>query len=246
MVDRTQNIPSDVSGSGADLLQKIASFEIPTQAEYVDSLATMNVAIAVALCACGLIYLLHGWKAFKMLVIVNAALLGAFIGSQLGQALHGRNTEIFGAAAGAMLLAALAWPLMKVAVSLMGGLAGAMMGYGVWNYAAQAAGKVALAEHAWAGALIGLIGLGLLAFVIFRLVIMVFTSVQGAIMTVSGFVAILMRMETLRSDLYTNLRSNQHLLALAIAVPALIGFAFQYTALAKKAGKKKKAQEGDG
>ena len=88
-----------------------------------------------------------------------------------------------------------------------------------------------------------LLALGLLAFVIFKLVVVVFTSVQGSLMVVSGICAILMKIEPLRSKLQTSMSSNIHLLALLIVVPAVIGFALQYTAVVKKARKKRKASE---
>jgi len=87
--------------------------------------------------------------------------------------------------------------------------------------------------------------LGLLAVVIFRFVVMIFTSVQGSLMIVSGIVAILMKLEMLRSRLRPALAANAHLLLLLVAVPALIGFGMQYAAMSKKAKKKKKAIEGE-
>jgi len=235
---------SQVAQRGADIWEKLASFEMPSQAEYVGSLTTMHLATAIILFACGMVYLLHGWKTFKVLVIVNAALLGGFLGGNLGRLLQGQNMPVFCGAAGALLLAVLAWPLMKVAIGVMGGLAGGFLGYGMWAYVSEAIGRPAIAEHAWAGALIGLVTLGLLGFVIFRLVVMVFTSFQGAMMAVSGLVAMLMRLGPLRVRLHDNLASNIHLMVLLIGTPTIIGFAFQYAAMAKKAQKKKKAIEG--
>jgi len=244
MIPDAQQV-SEAQQRGGALIQRITSFEMPSRVEYVDSLASMHLALAIILFACGMVYLLQGWKIFKMLVIVNAAILGAFLGGQLGVLLRGGNAPLFAAIAGAMLFAALAWPLMKVAVSLMGALVGGFVGYGMWSYVAEAANKPALAEHAWAGALIGLVALGLLAVIIFRFVVMIFTSVQGSLMTVSGIVAILMKLAILRSKLQPALASNMHLLVLLIGVPAIIGFGMQYTAMSKKAKKKKKAMEGE-
>lgn len=237
--------PREVSQRGSDLIEKLASFEMPSQSDYVNSLDTMHAGLAIVLLVCGLIYLLHGWKTFKLLVIVNAGVLGGFLGNQFGQILRGPNMPLFGGIAGALLFAVLAWPLMKFGVGLMGGLAGGFLGYGVWNYVAGVVGKSGLKENAWAGAVIGLIALGLLAFLVFRLVVMVFTSVQGSLMAVSGICAMLMNIDPLQAKLYAALSSNAHLLMLLIGVPALIGFACQYTAMAKKAKKKKKAMEGD-
>ncbi len=244
MIEKAPSVP-EASQRGVDLLEKIASFEMPSQADYINSLSTMHLAIAILLFACGLAYLLRGWKIFKILVVVNAAVLGGFLGSQLGQMLLGENMPLFVAIALALLFAVLSWPLMKFAVSLMGGLAGSFLGYGVWNYVASAVGRPVIGDYAWAGALIGLIALGLLAFVIFRMVVLLFTSIQGSLMTVSGLIAMLMQLDTLRPKLRSALEPNVHLLALLIAVPAVIGFAFQYNAVVQKSRKKRKAMEKD-
>jgi hypothetical protein len=199
--------------------------------------------VAILLFGCGLVYLVHGWKVFKVLVVVNAAMFGGLLGNRFGQVLSGPNMPLFGTLAGGLLCAVLAWPLMKTAVSVMGAMVGGFLGFSMWTYAASAANRPALCEYAWAGGLIGLITLGLLAFVVFQLVVMTFTSIQGSLMTVSGLIAILMCLGPLRTKLHSSLVANRHLLLLLIGVPAVIGFAFQYSGMAKKAKKKHKAAE---
>ncbi len=231
---------------GADFWQKLGALEMPTQGEYADALVSMNVLAAMVLIICGTVYLLRGWKAFKMLVLINAALLGGFVGNQVGRLANGGNMPLLGGIAGGLLFAVLAWPMMKFAISLMGGLVGGLIGYGVWIYAAEIANKPYLAENAWAGALIGMILLGLLGLLVFRLVIMIFTSFQGSLMVVSGACAVLMRLNFLQPKLHSAISNNLHLLMLLIGVPALIGFALQYTAMSTKVRKKRKAMEGGG
>ena len=234
----------------ANTLGDLSLPEVPSQGQMVDFLlglgsSDFGAVVALLLFVCGLVYLLQGWKIFKALVIVNAAVLGAMAGSYVGAYHRGQHTQLYAAIAGAALLAILAWPLMKYAVSLMGGLAGSFLGYGVWQYATEALSRPELNQHAWAGAIIGLVTLGLLAFVIFKVVITVFTAVQGSVMSIAGISALLLKHESLRQDFEPQLRENAHLAVLLIAVPTLIGFGFQYSAAAKKAKKKKKALEGD-
>jgi len=155
------------------LLGKLFSGEMPSRIEFVNTLANLDPLQAVLILAAGLFYLLQGWKVFKILVVANAAVLGGAAGWFLGKALDGQNMSLFGGIAGALLLAVVAWPLMKYAVSLMGMLVGGLLGYSLWGYVAQAAGQTTLAEYAWAGAIIGLIGLGMLAFVVFQLTVMI-------------------------------------------------------------------------
>ena len=218
--------------------------EIPTQPQVVDWLVDLSQSpygpiMAMVLFACGLVYMLQGWKIFKILVVANAAVLGAVVGGHLGGMLRGENTWLYTGVAGGLLLAVLAGPLMKYAVSLMGGLAGSFVGYGLWNYVAHTTGGLAPPEFAWVGALIGLITLGLLAFVILQIGVMVVTSIQALNMTVCGIVALMMKYEPLRESLDGPLRENTHLVALLVGVPAVIGIAFQTSYAAKKAAKKK-------
>ena len=218
--------------------------DIPTQDQIVDAVVNLSqgnfgAVMAMMLFACGLVYMLQGWKLFRILIIANAAVLGAVVGAYVGGMLRGANTWLYTGIAGCLLLAVLAWPLMKYAISLMGGLAGSFLGYGLWFYVTHTIDRPELMHYAWVGALIGLITLGLLAFVVLKAVIIIITSFQGSIMTSSGIIALLMKYEPLRESLETPLRQNTHLVALLVAVPALIGIAFQYSAGAAKGGKKK-------
>jgi len=223
-------------------MEQLFEGKLPTQEQFVHSLASTDAVQGILLVAFGLVYLVYGWKAFKVLVILNAAVLGTIAGYNFGKLLEG-DMPGFAAFAGAVLFAVLAWPLMRYAVSLMGCLTGALVGYSVWNYVATAAGQEELTQYAWAGSIIGLMALGLIAFLMLQVTVMVFTSLQGAVMTVAGVLAILMKYDQIAGDLRENLASNQHLLPLMIFVPALIGLGFQYSAVAKKAKKKKKASE---
>ena len=227
----------------------IAIPDLPSHDEVLDALIELSqtnygAVMAMLLFACGLVYMLQGWKIFKILVIANAAILGAMVGGHIGGLLRGENTWLYMGIAGGLLLAVLAGPLMRYAVSLMGGLAGSFVGYGLWRYVTSAADRPDLAQYGWVGALIGLIVLGLLAFVILKAVVTIVTSVQGSLMAVSGIVALLMKHPPLRESLESPLRTNNHLVAVLVGVPAVIGVAFQYSAAAKKAAKKKQSSDG--
>ncbi len=223
--------------------------DIPSQDQIVDYLIDLShsqygALMAMLLFACGLVYMLQGWKIFKILVVINAAVLGAAVGGHVGTFLRGPNTWLYTSIGGGLLLAVLAGPLMNYAVSLMGGLAGSFLGYGLWTYVANTFDGGNGAQYAWVGALIGLITLGLLAFVILQAVVTILTALQGAIMAVMGIVALLIKYEPMRENLEGPLRDNVHLAVLLVGVPALIGVAFQYAGVAKKAAKKKKSEGG--
>ena len=221
--------------------------QMPTRQEFVDSLIGLGAVQGLLLLAIGVVYLLCGWQVFKILVVTNAAMLGAVIGVFLAGRLDGENVHnmrLILAIAGALLLGATAWPLMKHAVGVMGALAGGFLGYGLWHYAAGFSDSKVLADHAWAGALIGLIGLGLLAFVIFKETIIIFTAVQGALLAVCGVLTMLLRFESVSEPVQRNVIHNAHLLPVLIGVPLAVGLAVQNAGFAKKQKKKAKAISG--
>jgi hypothetical protein len=225
LVGPVSTVPVEFSGAGPEAFP-----EIPSQNQLVDSLLDLahhqyGTLLAMLLFACGLVYMLQGWKIFKILVVANVAVMGAVVGSYLGSKASGPNTWIFTSIAGAMLLGGLAWPLMKYAVSLLGGLIGSFVGYGLWHYVANAIERPDLLQYTWVGALVGLITLGLLAFVILKFVVMFITSLQGAVMGVGGVLAMLLKY--MPDDLEGPLRDNSHLMVVLIGVPAIIGFVFQ-------------------
>jgi hypothetical protein len=226
----------------ADAFQALKEWRFPNRSEYVQSLLNLDPLHAVLLLAAGIVYMVYGWKVFKVLVVVNAAILGCAVGAMLGDMAKTPNLPVITAAAGGLLLAVLAWPLMKVAVAVMGALFGYLIGDTLWFYIAQAINRPGLEQYAWAGGLIGLVTLGMLAFVILQITVMLFTSYQGALMSVSGVLALLLRHQSFKIDLTNRLINDLHLLPLIIAVPSVIGFTLQYFYFSKK-GKKKTSGE---
>lgn len=221
-----------------DLLEKFQSMEMPTVDNIISTLQDTKVWQAGILLVIGVVYLLQGWKAYKVLVVANCAALGSAIGYSLGMK-QGGNMPLFAGGAGGVLLAVLSWPLMKFAVSLMGALAGGLLGWATWHYVASTSGEGELVKYAWAGAALGVISLGLLGMVAPKLVVKVFTSLQGAAMSVAGALALAMMNETANEELTKLMRENHHILPLMVVVPAVIGFTFQYVAATKKAKKGK-------
>ncbi|MFP3938600.1 MAG: hypothetical protein ACLFVW_09705 [Phycisphaerae bacterium] len=230
----------------AGLIEQLFSFELPSQQQFTDALEAMGAFQGVVILAVGVAILLQGWKSFKLVAVLNAAVIGGVVGSHFGGRLDGENLALIGGVTGGLLLAVLAWPAMKAAISVMAAAAGAAIGYGVWHYAAVAVGQDSLTEHAWAGALLGMVTLGLLAFVVFQFVVVTLTSVQGSAMAVSGLVSLLYKHPDVRDPLHDTLTTNAFLPPLIVAVPVLIGFVFQYAAVEKKRKKKRKSSSDGG
>jgi len=214
-----------------------------SQKNFVDGLTDLHIVAGILFVIAGIVYIFYGWKIFKTLVILNAAILGAVAGSHLGALIQKPNMVVYMAVAGGLIFATLAWPTMKFAVSIMGALAGSVLGYGVWKYVVHALSKPDMTIHAWAGALIGFVILGMLAFVLFRVAIIAWTSFQGSMMCVMGILSLLLKYDYVAGGINDALTSNIHLLPLLIAVPTGFGFILQDAALLKKEKKKKKKPE---
>lgn len=211
--------------------------QIPSLNSLVQYLDQSGPVPAVLVLALGLVALVLGWKCFKLVVLANATIIGALLGLKLGSMLQGENMGLLGMLLGGLLFAALAMPLMKYAVSVMGALVGWCLGTGIWQYTVVLLGREDLSHYYWTGGLIGTITLGLLAFVIFKIVVIVFTSFQGSTMVIGSLLALLLGFEPARATVQGFL-NNVHVPPLLVTVPAVIGFAYQYNA-AKGGGKKK-------
>jgi hypothetical protein len=178
----------------------------------------MRPGTSMLLIILGVIYLLFGYRIIKTLVMLNAIVLGAIIGGTIG----GRGESALACAIiGAFAAAAITWPAMKYAVALMGGLIGAMIGGAVWHAAGLAP------DLAWSGALVGLIGFGLLSFILFRGSVMMYTSLQGAVMLVLGLLGLMYKYQEVAPQLTTHLHMEPFLLPAAVVIPAMIGLIFQ-------------------
>ncbi len=234
-------VPVEVPDAG--ILERLASFEAPTQLECVNYVARLPVLASVPMIILGIVFLLFGWKIHKPLVTANAIGVGILIGALLGDLSGSKNPNIivFGAIAGGVLFGLLALLLEHGAVSLMGALAGGAIGYGAWIYVVNVAGNPGMVKSAWAGALIGLVALGLLAYANFRLAVKIFSAFQGAIMGVSGIIALLMFQEAAAGCIRESAENNMHFLAALIAVPTVLGFTVQHVTATKKIKKKLKA-----
>ncbi len=196
----------------------------------VDTLAqTTWVVGAIFLCV-GLLCMLQGYKLYKGVVVLTALGMGIVLGYKLGQ--HIQAEAIVAGCLG-VLLAVAAWPFMKFAVAMCGGLAGAFLGANAWsaiaNHLNTQSGAINLPPDAyWAGALIGLVFFGLLSFILFELSVVMFTSLSGSVLAVLGIVALLLQVAAWREVITDSLKANPLIMPMLIVVPAVIGLVLQY------------------
>ena len=190
----------------------------PAQTDLLNWCLHMNAGLAALLIALGIIYLLFGFKIFRVLMMLNAAALGAALGFGVGQ-----RTDIGFAlmVLCGFVAAAVTWPLMKWAIAVLGGLAGALLGASIWQ-------SFGLDPHfAWSGALTGLVLFGLLSFIIFRGSVTMYMSLQGAAMLTLGAIGMLCKYDQIAPKLTHAMSLRPFLMPMAVIIPAIIGMLYQ-------------------
>jgi len=199
----------------------------PAQADLLTWCQNMGALTAAMLVLAGAIYLIYGVYAYRMLVTLNAAVMGAYIGGMLGDK-AGNATA--GAMVGGFAAAALSWPLMKYAVAIMGGIFGMCLGASIWRACGQDA------AYAWSGGGMGLIFFGMLSFLIFRGSIMMFMSLQGSVMLVFGLLGLIYKYQDVAPKVTEGLTAKTFILPMIIMVPATLGLIWQQTQYGAPAG----------
>ena len=194
----------------------------PAQADLLTWCQNMGALTAAMLVLAGAIYLIYGVYAYRMLVTLNAAVIGAYVGGLLGDK-AGNATA--GAMVGGFAAAALSWPLMKYAVAIMGGIFGMCLGASIWRACGQDA------AYAWSGGGMGLIFFGMLSFLIFRGSIMMFMSLQGSVMLVFGLLGLIYKYQDLAPKVTSAFKSHQFLFPILVFVPTIIGLIYQQSNL---------------
>jgi len=157
--------------------------------EQVTALSWLQAVLVISF---GAVYLLYGWRIFKILVVICFALIGLFAGINIGTRF---DMQLWGGIIGFCLMAAVSVPLMKWAVSLLGAAAGGIITGGLW-YAFELPSKYILA-----GAAVGIIAGGMISFIIFKIAVMLFTSLGGGSLIVTGILSLLHRYELYRHQI---------------------------------------------
>ncbi|MGD0573716.1 MAG: hypothetical protein ABSB11_11955 [Sedimentisphaerales bacterium] len=171
----------------------------------------------------GVIILMYGWKIYKTLTVIGFGLLGLFLGLLVGNYIQ---KPIPGAIIGCILLVILAIPLMRWAVAILAAVAGGILAAGIWHSCNLPQ------EFVWAGALTGIVAGGMVSFVVFRLSVMLFTSLAGTSLIVIGAFALIYRYENFASDpVTTHLNqlyySNPWFLPLLLTGGTILGILIQ-------------------
>jgi len=170
----------------------------------------------------GVVWLFYGWRVFKVLVVISFALLGLVLGMAITSRVQGINNEFVGGVVGMLALAILSVPLMRWAVGLLGAFAGAIFTAGIW-YAVGLDEKYILA-----GALIGMVGGGMISFIVFRIAVILFTSTGGGALVLTGGLALLYRYGSMQMQIENLVLHERWVLPVALMVPLLVGLIAQH------------------
>ncbi len=193
----------------------------PVQQDFLTWCQQMGTGSAILITLIGIVYLMHGWTMFRGLILLNAMLIGAYLGVILGS--RYTTYPLAGGLVGALVAGITTWPLMKWAVAVIGGLVGSVLGASIWMAANLDP------TYAWAGALTGLVGFGMFSFILFRASIIMYTSLQGATMVVMGLLGLTFKYPDLAQKVTTSLATQPLMLPIAVAVPVVLGLIYQQT-----------------
>ena len=197
--------------------------------DLVKALQNMSIVSSVIFLIVGLLCLFNGYKYYKINTVLIALCIGSFAGYALGKQI---NAQWIVAGCLGTLLATLCFPLMKYTIAILGGLTGAYIGANAWSAIGQLTvgdPNNPIVKNYWVGAIVGLILFGMLAFVLFKLSIIVFTSFTGSTIAVLGVIALLLQIPMFQDDVASSLKAHATVIPILVLVPAVIGLILQET-----------------
>ena len=184
-------------------------------------ITSLNLVEAVTFISFGAVCLFYGWRVFKILVVISFALLGLFLGFSITDKIVGLNSQLWGGLIGMVLLAVLSIPLMKWAVCLLGAAAGGILSSGIW-YASGLTERYILA-----GALIGMVAGGMISFIVYKIAVILFTSLGGSCLIVVGSLALLYLYPQTSERVEEIIFTKKWFLPTVLMAPTLIGVILQ-------------------
>jgi len=187
-----------------------------------EQITSLGLLEALTFISFGAVCLFYGWRVFKILVVINFGLLGLILGITIIEMIEGLNNQLIGGLIGMVILAVLSVPLMRWAVCLLGAAAGGILTSGVW-YACGLTER-----YIWAGALIGMVGGGMISFIVFKVAVILFTSLWGSGLVVVGSLALLYIYPETADKVEEMVFTLKWFLPTALMVPTGVGIVLQH------------------
>ncbi|UCG56604.1 MAG: hypothetical protein JSU70_17285 [Phycisphaerales bacterium] len=201
------------AGSGAEAVT------IPVQRIW-EQIVSLNLVEALTFISFGTVCLLYGWRVFKILVTICFALLGLLLGVWANKLIGGNVMWL--SIICMVILAVLSVPLMRWGVSVLGAAAGGVLTGGGW---------LALnlpQQYIWAGALVGVVAGGMISFIVFKVAVILFTSLGGSGLMVVGIMAVLYQYMGAAEKLEEFVFDVKWFLPAALLAPMVVGVILQH------------------
>ncbi len=201
--------------------------------DLINTLSQFHVVWAAILLVLGLIAITNGYVWRSWIVMIIAFLLGIELGGWASQSM-----AVSGVVAGSvgLLIAIIAYPMMKHAITICGALAGAFVGANAWTAMGQPP------DAYLAGALIGFILFGMMAFLAHNIVTVMMTCIVGSVMMVLGGLALMLQVPGWEEGLGNSLQANTVVIPLITLVIAVFGFVIQQGAVSSAPAKQQKGE----
>jgi hypothetical protein len=187
--------------------------------QWVLFLQSTEALSGLPLVAIGVVLMLMGWRVWKAAVVATFALIGAGVGVALAGDDPGR--QWFFALLGGVLLGAASYPPANYSICLLGGLIGA----GVAHTALTS--MWVQGTPLWIAMVLVFAGCTAVAIVYSRQVIVAVTSVEGAVLIISGLVAVVADAPQLFHFFESIARNYWFFLPFLLLVPTVTGFLLQ-------------------
>lgn len=185
-------------------------------------ITSLSVLEALTFISFGVVCLFYGWRVFKVLVVINFGLLGLVLGMSITEKIVGLNNQLAGGLIGMGVLAALSVPLMRWAVCILGAAAGGIFTSGIW----YACGLNE--QYIWAGGLIGVVAGGMISFIVFKAAVILFASMWGSSLIVSGALALLYNYAKTTQQVETLVFNMRWFLPTMLMIPTMVGIVAQH------------------
>ncbi|MHC5145840.1 MAG: hypothetical protein ACYSOK_01895 [Planctomycetota bacterium] len=194
---------------------------------FYEIVSEMHWFYALLLLSVGVVYILYGWRIFRALVVISFGFIGLFLGLLSADKISTNDHALlWGGIIGMALFAAIAVPLMKWCVSVLGAVAGGILTSGVWI-------ALGLADtYLPAGFIVGFIAGGMISFIMLKVAVMLFTSLGGSLIMTTGLLSLLYQYDIHISSpmtfySYNLILTHQWFLPIALILPTLGGMAVQ-------------------
>ena len=178
---------------------------------------------ACALLAGGIIFCIYGWRISKVLAVIDFGIIGGFAGHWVGGRV-GLN-DIASTVGLAVVLGGLCVWQTRHGVSLLAGGAGGVLGASLAYSLKQV--LVHSTPWIWAGFLLGFVTFALLAFIIYKVAAVLYSSVQGSALVVAGVLSLLSTQAAIGGRMPGFLRNHVYLLPIMLWIPTITSIVIQ-------------------